>query len=132
MTSPRIRRSRGSTQLAALALPIALTQLAQVALTTTDTVMMGILGAKALAAGGLAVVLFEQLRTMGVGLLTAVGNQVAAAQARAEVLPDGTEDKPPEDTEPIRAIVRASFAIATVAGLVGAVILFGLGYALTW
>ena len=63
-----------SRQLAALAVPIALTQLAQVALTTTDTLMMGLIGTTALAAGGLAIVLFNQVRTMGAGLVTAIGN----------------------------------------------------------
>ncbi|MCE0446053.1 hypothetical protein LT493_17810 [Streptomyces tricolor] len=33
---------------------------------TTDTVMMGLIGTEALAAGGLAMVIFNQLRTMGV------------------------------------------------------------------
>lgn len=112
-------------QLAALATPIALTQLAQVALTTTDTVMMGLLGTQALAAGGLAVVLFNQLRTMGVGLLTSVGNQIAAAEARAEQ--HGTSG-----AAEIPGIVRASFAIATVAGVLGAAAMIALGYALSW
>lgn len=58
---------RDSRALAALAVPLVLTQLAQVALTTTDTVMMGTLGTTDLAAGGLAIVVFNQLRTMGVG-----------------------------------------------------------------
>jgi multidrug resistance protein, MATE family len=84
-----VRDSRG---LAALAVPLALTQLAQVALTTTDTVMMGRISTETLAAGGLALVIFNQLRTMGVGLLTAVGNQVAAAAARAEVAPAEAAD----------------------------------------
>lgn len=112
-------------QLAALATPIALTQLAQVALTTTDTVMMGLLGTAALAAGGLAIVLFNQLRTMGVGLVTAVGNQVAAAEVRAEA-------SEAEGRGEIRTIVRASFAIATAAGVVGAAAMIALGYALAW
>lgn len=43
-----------SRALATLAVPLVLTQLAQVALTTTDTIMMGLMGAEALAAGGLA------------------------------------------------------------------------------
>lgn len=126
-TKPRFNNSK---QLAALAVPIALTQLAQVALTTTDTLMMGLIGTEALAAGGLAVVLFNQLRTMGVGLITAVGNQVAAAEARLETA-DGTGDVS-EDPEPIRDIVRASFAIATIAGILGAIIMVALGYALVW
>lgn len=109
-------RHREGRQLAALALPIALTQLAQVALTTTDTLMMGLISTEALAAGGLAVVLFNQLRTMGVGLVTAVGNQVAAAG-------DGAD-------RTVRDIVRAGFAIATVAGLLGALVLVALGQVL--
>jgi MATE family multidrug resistance protein len=117
---------RDSRQLAALALPIALTQLAQVALTTTDTVMMGLIGTEALAAGGLAIVLFNQLRTMGVGLVTAVGNQVAAASARGE------SGSAPDEEGEVRDIVRASFLIATMAGIAGAVLMVALGYALHW
>jgi multidrug resistance protein, MATE family len=111
--------------LAALATPIALTQLAQVALTTTDTIMIGALGAAALAGGGLAIVLFNQLRTMGVGLVTAVGNQVAAAAARAE-----HRGEPPE--REIRDVLGAAFAVATIAGVVGAVAMVGFGQVLHW
>lgn len=111
--------------LAALATPIALTQLAQVALTTTDTIMIGALGAAALAGGGLAIVLFNQLRTMGVGLVTAVGNQVAAAAAHAEA-----RGEPPE--RQIRDVLCAAFAVATIAGVVGAVGMVGFGQTLHW
>lgn len=99
--------------LAALAVPLAATQLAQVALSTTDVVMMGLLGTSALAGGGLAVVLFNQVRTMGVGLLTGVANLVAAAHAGA-----GGE---------VRSITRAAFLLATATGLVGAAVLVGIG-----
>ncbi|MEU0566912.1 MATE family efflux transporter [Nonomuraea sp. NPDC005983] len=104
-------------ELAGLAVPLALTQLAQVALTTTDTLMLGLLGVEALAAGGLAMVIFNQLRTMGVGLVTAVGNQVAAAHAREEDVGD---------------LVRAAMALATIAGIVGgaAMVLIGEAVAL--
>jgi MATE family multidrug resistance protein len=112
----------GSRQLAALAVPIALTQLAQVALTTTDTLMMGLIGTTALAAGGLAIVLFNQVRTMGAGLVTAVGNQVAAANAR------DSADRPAQ----LRDLVRAGLVVATVAGVLGAAVLIGLGHALVW
>ena len=112
----------GSRQLAALAVPIALTQLAQVALTTTDTVMMGLISTTALAAGGLAIVLFNQVRTMGVGLVTAVGNQVAAANAH-----DST-DRPGL----LRDLVQAGLVVATSAGLLGAAVLIGLSHALVW
>ncbi|HLU73995.1 MAG TPA: MATE family efflux transporter [Nonomuraea sp.] len=105
--------------LATLAVPLALTQLAQVAVTTTDTVMMGLLGTEALAAGGLAMVIFNQLRTMGVGLVTAVGNQVAAADARG-------------DSGELRDLVRASLLLATLAGAAGAVLMVGIGHAVAW
>ncbi|MEU6609203.1 MATE family efflux transporter [Streptomyces shenzhenensis] len=110
--------------LATLAVPLALTQLAQVALTTTDTVMMGLISTEALAAGGLAMVIFNQLRTMGVGLVTAVGNQVAAADARTEKGESGRED--------VRDLVRASLLLATLAGAVGAVLMVLIGHAVIW
>ncbi|MGP3989800.1 MATE family efflux transporter [Streptomyces sp. 3N207] len=128
---------RDSRALATLAVPLVLTQLAQVALTTTDTVMMGMLGAADLAAGGLAIVIFNQLRTMGVGLITSVGNQVAAASARAEVAEnaEGTETGAPDTAaggdEEVRTIVRASMAVATLAGVAGAVLMLLIGQALT-
>jgi MATE family multidrug resistance protein len=116
---------RDTRQLTALAVPIAMTQLAQVALTTTDTVMMGLIGTEALAAGGLAIVLFNQLRTMGVGLVTALGNQVAAAVARGEAAGASPRDE-------VRDQVRAAFVLATLAGIAGVVIMVALGEALPW
>ncbi|REF00864.1 MATE family efflux transporter [Thermomonospora umbrina] len=115
---------RDGRALAALAVPLALTQLAQVALTTTDTVMLGLLGTEELAAGGLALVVFNQCRTMGVGLVTAVGNQVAAADARAE-RGDG-------DGADIRDLVRGAMALSTLAGVAGALVMIGIGRALGW
>ncbi|MGW6412606.1 MATE family efflux transporter [Streptomyces vinaceus] len=134
---------RDSRALAALAVPLVLTQLAQVALTTTDTIMMGFLGTTELAAGGLAIVIFNQLRTMGVGLVTSVGNQIAAAAARAEQQTGKDQDQSATDTavsgegsssahEEVRAIVRASLAVATLAGVVGAVLMVLIGQALSW
>ncbi|MFF2806655.1 MATE family efflux transporter [Streptomyces sp. NPDC058000] len=120
---------RDSRALAALAVPLVLTQLAQVALTTTDTVMMGFLGTADLAAGGLALVLFNQLRTMGVGLVTSVGNRIAAAAAREE---DDAGRGTAADVAGVRDTVRAGMAVATLAGLVGAVLMVLIGQALTW
>ncbi|MFE0046010.1 MATE family efflux transporter [Streptomyces albireticuli] len=141
---PTARRTRPATllrdsrALAGLAVPLVLTQLAQVALTTTDTVMMGLLGTRDLAAGGLAIVLFNQLRTMGVGLVTSVGNRIAAAAARAETAAGaadgGGEAGGGADVrggEEVRRIVRASMAVATLAGLAGGVLLILLGESLT-
>ncbi|MBZ4320456.1 MATE family efflux transporter [Streptomyces huiliensis] len=116
--------------LATLAVPLALTQLAQVALTTTDTVVMGLMGAEALAAGGLALVVFNQLRTMGVGMVTAVGNQVAAAAARAEAA--ATDTARTEADEEVRGLVRAALTLATLAGLAGAALMVLAGHALAW
>lgn len=121
---------RDSRALATLAVPLALTQLAQVALTTTDTVMMGLMGAEALAAGGLAMVIFNQLRTMGVGMVTAVGNQVAAAAARAESA--DTDDSRAQADDDVRDLVRAALALATLAGLVGAALMILIGHAVAW
>ncbi|MER7676975.1 MATE family efflux transporter [Streptomyces sp. NPDC096934] len=121
---------RDSRALAALAVPLALTQLAQVALTTTDTVMMGLLGTEALAAGGLALVVFNQLRTMGVGLVTSVGNQVAATAARAEKDEEAASARDAAaDGDEIRDLVRAAMAVATLAGAAGALLMILIGQA---
>ncbi|MEV6700967.1 MATE family efflux transporter [Streptomyces sp. NPDC051453] len=125
---------RDSRALGALAVPLILTQLAQVALTTTDTVMMGLLGTIELAAGGLAIVIFNQVRTMGVGLVTSVGNQIAAAAARAEQAAAGSDGDRVQKAahEEVRGIVRASLAVATLSGVVGALIMVLIGQALAW
>ncbi|GAB5898678.1 MATE family efflux transporter [Mycolicibacterium mageritense] len=115
-------------ELTRLAGPIALTQLAQVALTTSDLVMMGPLGVAALAAGGLSITLFNQLRTMGVGLLTSVGNLVSSAAGRAE-RQQATGEAAVAD---VRDLVRAGLLVATAAGTVGGLVLVGLGYVLRW
>ncbi|MFE9662652.1 MATE family efflux transporter [Streptomyces sp. NPDC005955] len=119
---------RDSRALATLAVPLVLTQLAQVAIGTTSTVMMGLLGTRELAAGGLALVVFNQIRTMGVGLITSVGNQIAAATARAE---KNGEDSSGAAHDEVRAIVRASLAVATLAGLGGGVLMVLIGRSLT-
>lgn len=112
-------------QLTALATPIAMTQLAQVAVSTTNIALMGSLGVNQVAAGGLALVLFNQIRTMCVGLITATGNQVATAVSRSEKRNVSADNE-------IRDVVRASLLISTVAGLAGAAVLIGLGWALRW
>lgn len=122
---PDSRHPAGSAALAALAAPIALTQLAQVAVSTTNIALLGSLGVRAVAAGGLALVLFNQIRTMCVGLITGSGNQIAAAVGAASKRGD---DPGPE----VREVVRSSFLIATVAGLLGGAVLIGLGWSLQW
>lgn len=119
---------RDSRALGVLAVPLILTQLAQVALTITDTVMMGLLGTTELAAGGLALVIFNQIRTMGVGLVTSVGNQIATAAARTE------QASPADDSDgaaKVRDILQAGLTVATLAGLVGALVMILIGRALS-
>jgi len=90
--------------ISALAGPLIMTQLAQVALTTIDLVMIGLLGPFDIAAGGLALTLFNLLRATGAGLLTATGNLVAEAAGQ-------------EDSAQVRHLLRASLALGTVAAL---------------
>ncbi|WP_194826667.1 MATE family efflux transporter [Nocardia sp. XZ_19_231] len=114
-----------SSALARLATPIALTQLAQIAVSTTNLALMGTLGVREVAAGGLALVLFNQIRTMCVGLITGSGNQIAGALGAAGKR-GGCADAE------VRAVVRAAFVIATLAGLLGGALLIGLGWVLPW
>jgi MATE family multidrug resistance protein len=109
---PALARLLGDSRaLASLAVPLALTQLAQVALTTTDTIMMGLLGTE----------------------VTAVGNQVAAADARAESAGDGSGDLHKEAAEEeVRDLVRASLLLSTLAGVAGAVLMVLIGHAVIW
>ncbi|MEU8896410.1 MATE family efflux transporter [Nocardia sp. NPDC048505] len=114
-----------SKRLTALATPIALTQLAQIAVSTTNIALMGTLGVQQVAAGGLALVLFNQIRTMCVGLITGTGNRIAAEVSAADKH-GGSADRA------VRDVVRSGFLIATVAGLLGGAVLIGLGWSLQW
>ncbi|WP_459547985.1 MATE family efflux transporter [Nocardia sp. X0981] len=125
INTPLSRYRPDGRRLAALATPIALTQLAQVAVSTTNIALMGGLGVRAVAAGGLALVLFNQIRTMCVGLITGTGNRIAAAAGAA-----GRRGVDPDHE--VRDVVRSSFLIATAAGLLGGAILIGLGWSLQW
>lgn len=102
-----------------LAAPLILTQLAQVALTTTDIVMMGMLGPREIAAGGLALTIFNQLRTMGAGLVTGTGNLVSFANGQ-------------RDHAQIMRLVRASFALSTLAALAFALLMLFVEKPLVW
>lgn len=121
---------RGYRPLVAVAAPIIGIQLAQIALTTADLVMVGWLSVQAIAAGGLAITLYNQLRTMCVGVVTAVGNLVAGAAGRGE---KRSADGELDDTarEEVRGVLRASFLVATVVGILGGIVLIVLSYALS-
>lgn len=103
----------------ALALPLILTNFAHVALTTIDIIVLGTLGTNEIAAGGLAIALFNQLRTTGTGLVTSVSNLVAEAQARGEY-------------QRVRDLLVAGFFWATVCGTLFAIALMLLERPLLW
>ena len=130
MSAPAAVRS-GYRALLSVAAPLAGVQLAQVALTTTDLAMLGTLDVTAVAAGGLAILLYNQVRTMCVGVVTPLGNMVAGAAGRA----DGAADAPGGDTGlagETRGLVRSGLAMASVVGVLAALVLVLLGGVLPW
>ncbi len=114
-----------------LSAPIAGIQLSQVALTTTDLLMMGLIDVKALAAGGLAVLLYNQLRTMCVGMVTGLGNLVAGAMGRSAKR-TGTRIPDAIALNEVQELLRAAMLIASVVAISGALVLVALSYILTW
>lgn len=58
--------------------PLVLTNLAQIALTTTDVIVLGRLGASALAAGALAVNLYLAVLLFGIGVITATSPMISS------------------------------------------------------
>ncbi len=102
-----------------LALPLILTNFAYVALTTIDILVLGTLGVQEIAVGGLAIALFNQLRTTGTGLVTGVSNLVAEANAR-------------KDQAAIQALLVSGLFWATVAGVLGIVVISVLEQPLIW
>lgn len=123
--------ARGYRPLVAVAAPITGIQLAQIALTTTDLIMMGSMSVVAIAAGGLAITLYNQLRTMCVGVITAVGNMVArtVGSGEARAGEDGGPDE--QAREEVRQVVRAAFLVATGVAALGGIVLVALSYLLT-
>jgi MATE family multidrug resistance protein len=66
----------------ALAAPLILTQIAGIALTTTDVVLLGHAGTDTLAAGSLAISLYHAIMLAGVGTMSAVMAMVAKERGR--------------------------------------------------
>jgi MATE family multidrug resistance protein len=67
-----------------LALPLIATQLAQIAILTTDVLLMGWLGPEALAAGALGTNVFFVLWVVGIGLAMATAPLIAQAVGRKQ------------------------------------------------
>ena len=76
----RQTRLRHAAETLRLAGPLAVAQLAQMAMGLTDTVMLGALGGDALAAGGLGMMLYVSVTILLQGMLTSVS--IVVAQAR--------------------------------------------------
>src|ERR1700754_152573 len=72
--------SRHAADTARLAAPLAIAQLSQMAMSVTDTVLLGSLGPDSLAAGGLGANLFFVVVTLLQGVLTSVSVSVAHAR----------------------------------------------------
>jgi MATE family multidrug resistance protein len=72
--------SRHAADTARLAAPLAIAQLSQMAMSVTDTILLGSLGPDALAAGGLGANLFFVVVTLLQGVLTSVSVSVSHAR----------------------------------------------------
>ncbi len=94
-----------------LGLPLALTQLAQIGLETTDVMMMGHLGPEALAAGSLGLNLFLAVLLFGIGVTAATSPLIAQALGR-------------RDPREARRAYRQGLWAATTVGLPGMAILW--------
>lgn len=103
-----------------LATPIIALQLAQVALTSTDLLMLGLISIEAIAAGGLALVLYNQIRTMCVGMITGLGNLVAVAVGKGETRTNSInlDDKAIEE---VQNLIRAGLLLATITAIIAIV-----------
>ena len=86
-----------------LAMPLMAAQLAVIGLGLVDTVAFGIIGTDVLAAGGLAVAVFVLANIFCVGIVRAVGNQVAWAHGE-------------NDDTAIRNAVRGGILVAVCLG----------------
>ncbi|MBV7435418.1 MATE family efflux transporter [Cardiobacteriaceae bacterium TAE3-ERU3] len=104
-----------------LALPLIATNVVYVALSTIDVVVLGALGATELAAGGLAIALFNQFRTAGAGLVTGLSN-LAASES-----PDH-----PDYQKRIYALLGAGIFWAMVCSLLFTILLYNLAAPLRW
>lgn len=71
--------------LARIALPLVIASIGQIAIMTTDLLMLGWLGPEALAATALALSAFHPIMLLGIGIGTAVTPLAAAALARRQV-----------------------------------------------
>lgn len=108
---------RGETRaLVRLSVPLVLTNLGQIAMQTTDVLMIGRLGAVPLAASALAVSVFFMLFIFGMGIVMATAPMIAQDLGR----------RPSAVREP-RRTVRQGFWAATAVGLLSMLVLWQIG-----
>lgn len=100
--------------LARIALPLVLASIGQIAIMTTDMLMLGWLGPEALAATALALSAFHPVMLLGIGIGTAVTPLAAAALARRQV-------------REMRRVVRQGIWAAVPFTLLAAPALFWIG-----
>ena len=79
--------ARELTETLTLAVPMALTQLGQIAMMTTDLALIGRLGAEAIAAAALASTVYFVSFTFGLGVVSAVAPLAAHAFGAAQRAP---------------------------------------------
>ena len=79
LTSPAARLAREFSETIRLAAPMALTQLGQIAMTTTDLAWIGRLGEESVAAAALAATIYFVSFTIGLGVVSAVSPLAAQA-----------------------------------------------------
>lgn len=96
----------------ALAAPLVLTNLGQIAITTTDVIMIGALGPGALAAAALGTALFFIVIIFGMGVVAAVAPLVAQARGRGQAVPSE-----------VRRTVQQGLWAATIIALPGMLLL---------
>ncbi|MFN4283962.1 MAG: MATE family efflux transporter [Alphaproteobacteria bacterium] len=108
-SSPRLALWRAEAKaMLALGVPLALSQLGQIAIHTTDVVMLGWLSPQALAASGLSTNLFFVLFLFGLGVVSAVSPIVSQVLGRP-----GRRGK----VRDVRRAVRQGFWVATLLAL---------------
>ncbi|MEM7404672.1 MAG: MATE family efflux transporter [Pseudomonadota bacterium] len=105
--------------LTVLAGPIVATGLAEVAISTTDVVMMGWLGTAAVAAGILGIHTHGFLYLVGLGLLAAVAPMIAQALGAGR-------------REQIAPLVRTGLVIALILSVAGIAVLLNASVVLGW
>ena len=117
MTAPNLQawtaELRATLQLAA---PIVLTNLGQMAITTTDVIMIGTIGPGALAASALGTALYFIAMMFGIGVVVATAPLIAQVRGRGESVPTET-----------RRTVQQGLWAATIVSVPGMLLLGHVG-----